>query len=39
MASELIGAIQKLGEEFRFNRSIHRQHHLDQIETLIRKAY
>lgn len=39
MAPELIGAIQTLGEEFRFNRSIHRQHHLDQIETLIRKAY
>ncbi len=36
LAPELIGAIQKLGEEFRFNRSIHRQHHLDQIETLVR---
>ena len=36
MEPELIGAIQELGEDFRFNRSIHRKQHLDQIDTLLR---
>ncbi len=34
---ELISAIAKLGEDYRLYRSIHRRHHLDQIEAVIRK--
>ncbi|MDJ0811433.1 MAG: maleylpyruvate isomerase N-terminal domain-containing protein [Desulfobacterales bacterium] len=32
---DLIDAIAKHGENFRFDRSIHRKHHLDQIEAVI----
>lgn len=36
-SSDLITAIENLGEKFRLYRSIHRKLHLDQIEEILRK--
>ena len=36
-SSDLITAIESLGEKFRLYRSIHRKLHLDQIEEILRK--
>ena len=36
-SSELIAAIQGLGEDFRLYRSIHRKLHLDEIEDILKK--
>jgi hypothetical protein len=36
-ASDLISAIDGLGEKFRLYRSIHRKMHLDQIEEILKK--